>query len=364
MAGNSGSAQASGGGGAAASTAGGGGALAQGGASGASVGGGAGSNGTAGAGGAPHSTLRTGPSAGCGKAPPDTDSSAKFINHEVHITGLDPIYVTGMYVQTSAPYDYTFRPYGVRLPNGYDQNTKYAVTFGGGGCGSGAAGFATSPSGGMQIAGSAPTIQIGLTSMKGCFNDGGPSIGNRTDTPEEPYFRAVMADIEQHYCFDLAKVFISGASSGAWEANTLGCAAGDLIRGISSHEGGMRDMHPACKGPTAAVLVAGTADTENPIGPLDSVADKITVDRLGSHGLAPGRDALLARNNCVGTATAPLPGALGTMYPACQQYTGCPAAYPVVWCALPGVGHNSSNYNGVNYAPGPMWSILGMLPAP
>jgi len=26
-------------------------------------------------------------------------------------------------------------------------------------------------------------------------------------------------------------------------------------------------------------------------------------------------------------------------------YTGCPAAYPVVWCALPGVGHNSSSSN-------------------
>ena len=319
----------------------------------------------AGAGGGPTSTLRSGPSAGCGKVPPASDSSTKFSAHEVHITGLDPIYVTGMYKRTSAPYDFTFRPYAVRLPANYDPNTKYAVTFGGGGCGSGAAGFATSPSGGMQIAPNGQTIQIGLTAMNGCFNDGGPSIGNRTDTPEEPYFRAIMADIEQSYCFDLSKVFVSGSSSGAWEAYTLGCAAADLIRGISADEGGMRDMHPACPGPTAAVLVAGTADTENPIGPLDpnNASDKIAIGRLGSYGSAPGRDELLTRNHCVGTATAALSGALGASYPACVQYTGCPAAYPVIWCALPGVTHNSSTSNGVSYAPGPMWNWLGALPA-
>jgi hypothetical protein len=46
------------------------------------------------------------------------------------------------------------------------------------------------------------------------------------------------------------------------------------------------------------------------------------------------------------------------------KYTGCPAAYPVIWCPLPGVGHNDSTYNGVNYSPGPMWGVLGSLPPP
>ncbi|HEX3853640.1 MAG TPA: hypothetical protein VHW01_21895, partial [Polyangiaceae bacterium] len=52
------------------------------------------------------------------------------------------------------------------------------------------------------------------------------------------------------------------------------------------------------------------------------------------------------------------------MYPACVKYTGCPAAYPVIWCSLPGVGHNNSTYNGTNYSPGMMWSVLSMLSAP
>jgi hypothetical protein len=47
-----------------------------------------------------------------------------------------------------------------------------------------------------------------------------------------------------------------------------------------------------------------------------------------------------------------------------MKYTGCPAAFPVVWCGLEGVGHNNSTYNGVNYSPGGMWKFLSALPEP
>jgi len=322
----------------------------------------AGSNGSAGAAGSSGVDGRTGTSAGCTKAPPGEDSSTKFIKHEVHMTGLDPVYLMGgANYENSGSYDFSFRPYGVRLPDGYDPSKPYAVTIGGGGCGGNAQNFAGNPGGGLQIAGNGKTIQIGLSYIAGCFNDGGPSIDNRPDTPEEPYFRAVMADVEAHYCVDKSQVFMAGFSSGGWEAFTLGCAASDIIRGIGTDEGGLRTMHPSCKKPIAAVMVAGTADTENPIGPLDPVADKGAVDRLGSLGSAPGRDEILMRNGCTGTATMPYQDA---KYGACVKYTGCPVAYPVVWCALPGVGHNSSTYNGTNYSPGPMWDVLSMLPKP
>jgi hypothetical protein len=67
------------------------------------------------------------------------------------------------------------------------------------------------------------------------------------------------------------------------------------------------------------------------------------------------------RNGCTGTATMPYEDA---KYGACVKYTGCPAAYPVVWCALLGVGHNSSTYMNTNYSPGPMWDVLSKLPKP
>lgn len=305
---------------------------------------------------------RIGMSAGCNQAPPAEDSSTKFIKHEVRMTGLNPVYLSGgANYDNSGPYDFSFRPYGVRLPDGYDQTKPYAVTIGGGGCGGSAENFASNPGGGLQIAGNGKTIQIGLSYISGCFNDGGPSIDNRNDTPEEPYFRAVMADIEARYCIDKSQIFMAGYSSGGWEAFTLGCAASDIIRGIGTDEGGLRTMHPSCKKPIAAVMVAGMADTENPIGPLDPVADKGTIERLGSFGSAPGRDEILMRNGCTGTNTVPYEDA---KYGACVKYTGCPAAYPVIWCALPGVGHNSSTYMNTNYSPGPMWDVLSKLPKP
>jgi poly(3-hydroxybutyrate) depolymerase len=329
-----------------------------------SGGGSGGGSGTAGAGGgAPIGKVRTGMSAGCNKLPPAADSSDKYALHEVEIKGLDPIYLAGGDLEeSSGKYNWSLRPYSVRLPANYDPSKPYAVTFGGGGCGGSAQGFASGPGGGLQIAGNGKTIQVGLSYLEGCFHDGGPSIDNRPDTPDEPYFRAVMAQLEASYCIDLSKVFIGGFSSGAWEAYTLGCAASDLVRGIGAHEGGFRTMHPTCKGPVAAVLVAGEADTENPIGPLDpnDPDDKGAINRLGSLGSAPGRDDILKRNGCVGTETEPYPAPYG----ACVKYKGCPANYPVVWCALPGVGHNSSTYNGTNYSPGPMWDVLGALPPP
>ncbi len=324
-----------------------------------------GAAGNAGSAGTPNvmGGVRTGMSAGCGTSPPGDDTSDDYTTHEVTITGLDPVYLSGgeLY-ESDGPWDFSHRPYGVKLPANYDPTKPYTVTFGGGGCGGHADGFASNPGGGLQMANDGTTIQIGLSYISGCFNDGGPSIDNRTDTPEQPYFRAVMADIEAHYCIDLAKVFIGGYSSGAWEAYTLGCAVADLVRGIGADEGGMRNAHPECKGPVAAVLVAGEADTENPIGPLDpnNPDDEGAIDRLGSYGSAPGRDDILQRNGCLGTATEPYPAP----YSACVKYSGCPANYPVVWCALPGVGHNSSTYDGQDYSPGPMWDVLGALPPP
>ena len=316
----------------------------------------AGAGGMSAAGGAPNviGKVRSGPSAGCGKNTPGEDSQKSYVKHEVHLTGISARFLpAGADYKTSGGYDYTFRPYSVRLPTGYDQTKQYSVTFGGGGCGGSAANFAGNPGGGLQMAPDGTTIQIGLSYVDTCFKDDG------VDNPEVPYFRAVMADIEQKYCFDLSKVFVGGFSSGGWESYQMGCAASDLVRGIGTDEGGLRAQHPPCLGPVAAVLVAGLADTVNPIGPLDITTG--TGKSLDSAGSGPSRDEILMRNGCVGTATKPL---ADPKYPACVQYTGCPAAYPVVWCALPGAAHNNSSYMGTNYSPGPMWGILGALPAP
>ncbi|HTA18754.1 MAG TPA: hypothetical protein VK989_05655, partial [Polyangia bacterium] len=58
-----------------------------------------------------------------------------------------------------------------------------------------------------------------------------------------------------------------------------------------------------------------------------------------------GDQAALARvlrmNGCTGSATAPWHSETTVLAGVCQQYTGCPPEYPVVFCTTAGDGHSS-----------------------
>lgn len=276
-----------------------------------------------GAGGAPQTgtyPVPRGMSAGCGKDPPGSDSSSAFVKHDIAVTGVDPAFIAA---HPSNPgnnggYTYDKRNYYVRLPAGYDPSKPYAVTFGGGGCGN--TGGDSGKGGGQQPKG-ITAIQIGLSyvySGGACFEDG------YANTPEVPYFDAVMKEISANYCVNLEKVFVSGYSSGAWESVTLGLARGGVIRGIATGAGGLRKDRPMPSGiPMAAILLTGQGDGANPID--------------GPTGSAAARDQILMTNKCVGTATMPW-----APDKDCVQYTGCPAAFPVIWCT-PGGGHTGGS---------------------
>jgi poly(3-hydroxybutyrate) depolymerase len=166
-------------------------------------------------------------------------------------------------------------------------------------------------------------IQVGLSYV---YDDGACFADGYANTPDLPYFDAVLAEVEAEYCVERSQVFVAGFSSGAWEAYMLGCARGGVVRGIATAAGGLREERPPCSGiPAAALLLTGAQDDANPI------------TKVGSNGFDTGsaaaRDAVLMLNGCVGTTTAEWP-----FYPTCQRYTGCPEAYPVIWCTPPG-GH-------------------------
>jgi len=230
----------------------------------------------------------------------------------------------------------------VKLPKNYDKTKPYAITLGGGGCGGNATNFAGNPGLGYQPDGSGNNIQVGLSYLSGCFDDGGPGIDLRTDTPEIPYLRAVIADVEANFCVDLSRVFIGGTSSGGWEAYTGGCGAADLFRAIAPVAGGLRLHRPTCTGPHAAIMVESVNDTENPIGPIVPPST-----RTDSSGSGPARDEILKRNGCVPAdfqfeyaandvnkfSNAPH-ASWDPAYPECAIYTGCPKETPVVWCGI------------------------------
>lgn len=272
-------------------------------------------------------------------------ASDSFTKRDIAVVGVDPAFVSAHPAHGGT---WTARTYYVRLPVGYDPNKPYPLSIGGGGCGntdgtSGASGgLAALPKGQKEA------IQIGLNYMYpenagACFAD------DYVDTPDLPYFDSLLAQVEEDYCVDRDRVFVDGFSSGAWETYLLGCARAGVVRGIGTAEGGLRLHRPSCSGSgVAAILVAGTNDTENPIGPL-------TTPKNDSYGSAPARDDVLARNGCVGTATIPWDPA----FPACVKYTGCPPAYPVVWCPID-AGHT----DGGDLSRQGFWKFWSALPEP
>lgn len=295
---------------------------------------------SSGAVGVPH-----GPSMGCNKAPAG-DNSNGFTKHDIAVTGVDAAFLPGgkNYGMQGA-YDFTHRNYFLKLPTNYDPTKSYPLVVGGGGCG--ATDGLSGNGGGLNVfnGNQSVAIQVGLSYVYpagagACFADDFP------DTPDLPYFDAMLAEVESAYCVDTGRVFVAGYSSGAWEAIMLGCARGGVVRGIGTQAGGLRIHGPTCDGqPVSPMLIVGTGDTENPIGPL-------TTPENDSYGSAPARDEFLKQNGCTGTATAPYTGMAADS--ACVQYTGCPSSAPVVWCPIGGGHGNLGSADGI----WPFWASL------
>jgi hypothetical protein len=316
-------------------------------------------------------------SAGCGKTPTGANST-DYTNHRFALQPCatctvpncpkdcvaPPFAPGGRNAQMSANGEtFVDRDFSIRLPAGYDPNHAYPVFYGGSGCGTQAVPPIHGP--GFEVPGEGAAIRVGLQQVVSdpfsCFADGAircsPNIANVADCkngPEIPYFRAVQQWVEQNTCVDLGKEFVGGSSSGAWEALLAGCGSADTVRGTFSVAGGKRENRWACDGPSAAFMIVSTPDQANPVGPLPQLFT--AEDTFGS---APARDELLARNGCTGNASAPY----DPKYPHCVKYTGCPAAYPVVWCELPNGNHTQTNYEGVDYANAIVPFLLG-LPEP
>jgi hypothetical protein len=316
-------------------------------------------------------------SPGCGLSPMGATSTA-FTNHRFPIAAcapctvpncprncIAPPFVPGGRNAQMEPNGETFvdRDFAIELPAGYDVNHPYPVMFGAAGCGTqpplmGPAYTVPNETGVIKVG----LQQVTLPSLYNCFADGAmrcaidlKNVADCDNGPEVPYMMAVIDWVERNFCVDLGQEFIGGGSSGAWEALLAGCAITDKIRGTYSVAGGLREHRWACNGPSAAFMIVEAQDTSNPVGPLMSL--NVAEDTYGS---APARDELLKRNGCVGTATAQY----DPKYPACVKYTGCPAAYPVVWCEFPMGNHADPNYNGINYLTAVMPFFMSLPPAP
>lgn len=137
-------------------------------------------------------------------------------------------------------------------------------------------------------------------------SDGGdPS----NDLRDFTLFDEIVRTYTEQYCIDEDEIYVIGHSLGAWFTNTLGCARGDVIRGIGSVGGSI--TRNECTGPVAALLMHH---------PDDNLA-------WYAGGVA-ARDHLLSANGC-GPTTRPHPTDDDAH---CVEYTDCLEWAPVVRC--------------------------------
>ncbi|HVR19272.1 MAG TPA: hypothetical protein VMS65_06245, partial [Polyangiaceae bacterium] len=122
------------------------------------------------------------------------------------------------------------------------------------------------------------------------------------------FFDELLAKIQSEYCIDPERIFVNGQSFGGLMTNAVGCLRGDVVRAIAVVAGSGPRGSASCRGQVAAWLTHGMDD--------DSVSF--------TSGEA-SRDHWVAANHCT---METLPGV-----PAqCQNYQGCDAGYPVIWC--------------------------------
>ncbi len=224
------------------------------------------------------------PSPGCGTSPLDPPLKA------IEVDGRTREFITA-------------------LPDGYDPSALHAlvVAFHG----------RTTPNTqvrryfGLEQAATRPTIVVYLAALVAA--DGKFSWYERGESGDRlrdyALFDALLNLFAETYCLDLDRVFVVGHSLGGSFANSLGCARGDVIRGVGTVAG--RIWGSPCRGPAAAMII------HNPDDDLVPVARGVEA-----------RDSALAQNGLdVATVRACEPATL-----SCECYGPPDAADPVVWC--------------------------------
>ena len=136
------------------------------------------------------------------------------------------------------------------------------------------------------------------------------------------FFDVMYQELTTKYCVDTDKVYAAGHSLGAWFTNSLACARGDVLRGVTTL-GGARSTG-TCTGPTAVM------QWHNPDDNLASFAS----------GEA-ARDDFVEQNQC-SDVSVPVEPSWGN----CVEYQGCLEDAPTVWCPH---GVDIDEYSGEYY---------------
>jgi poly(3-hydroxybutyrate) depolymerase len=238
------------------------------------------------------------PSAGCGKASPQTGSANSPLNVSNH----------QYYVKIPAAYD-AEKPYLVLFVfNPTNNPLNWAET---------SAGF---ESNGAKDA----AIRV---------YPGPANSSNGWGAGDVAFFRPLYDQVIANFCVDKARVFAAGESSGGDFSSILGCEHAEVLRGVAPCATKNVNGYPLdanardCTGQVESIVIHGKND--NVVGPENGPKT---------------RDFYAALNHCEATPTpVPVPNFSDAMS-NCVEYQGCDPGYPVFWCQ-----HTDPEYSGTNH---------------
>jgi poly(3-hydroxybutyrate) depolymerase len=285
------------------------------------------------------------PGAGCGKPIPETAPVTKpgtpkgYMHYTVQGTGAT---LAGTIPAKVGP-----RTFWVRVPADYDPEHAYRVVYIGQGCG----GFDSANTNTLSLYkeglnGNEEAIYVALDIPRDMANMDCYDNRDGKASQEWEAFELFHKVVDENYCVDNNRIYVSGYSTGGWLANMWGCYfSGDgehpaadpntprafapkyHIRGQAAVTGGEPTEQPACGGPVAAIWIHDNNDTANPIAG--------NIQALKRVGRMNGCDTNYETAN-----TRPWHPEFKLLGEVCRKFTSCPENYPVVFCTTTGLGHS------------------------
>jgi poly(3-hydroxybutyrate) depolymerase len=250
------------------------------------------------------------PSAGCGKANPQTGSSGSPLNVSNH-------------------------QYYVKLPANYDASKAYPTI------------FVFNPTN-NPINWAEQNAGFESNNAKSAWIRVYPHPQNSSagwGAGDVAFFQPLYDQIVGNFCVDKARMFATGESSGGDFSSILGCEHADKLRAVgpcATKPVGQYPLDAAtrkCTGQVTAVVIHGKSDSV--VGPENGPKTK---------------DFYRALNHCE-TASMPVQGYTDTLS-NCVLYQGCDAGYPVYWCQHTDPNYSNTNHGWPAFAPKMLWDVF------
>jgi poly(3-hydroxybutyrate) depolymerase len=224
------------------------------------------------------------------------------------------------------------RDFAMRLPDNYDKDKPYWLSFTFHPNGGNAYGIDNGGGNGYEMAyyGLQKQSNNGAIFVAPLGLGGGWANSNGQDLK---FVDDMVKLIEDNYCVDTTHIFAQGFSYGGGMSYAIACARAKVFRGVAIYEGAQ---------------LSGCDGGNDPIALWQMVGLE---DNTCSMGMAtPIRDRFVKNNAC--TAQNPPQPPKGPPYlnpggHVCTDYAGCSTGHPVRWCVHQS-GHGNAIVDGTN----------------